>query len=370
MMKVRYLPLLEFQILHDYFADNRAVDSFRVVPTDDCARTLAQNQIILRPNANGLALYAEVKPDTDPAALYTDFGTATPVLRFWVAVQAPYLLSITDLPDYQPATQIFYFNNLSDQRGTPVAQGPLYLGDSAVDQAFGNAIALVKSSAGHHKHHFSASTMAASFELKNVFGDVVGEHQVSFAEAVQQYRINLDEVFALKPGRYTLSDNHGGRSEFYYAPTAINGAIFGVIEIYNTTTHLTADHSEKTPAAYRYISAGNTLNALAPFTIQLTSRATTWRYIVNKKYINNGITLAELDVIDTESTTSFNKASGAAGQVVFTAAAPISLREKRKAPELHRSSGKLLTLPIPAMTTALQQVPALAGYSSDMYVYI
>ncbi|GEM_PF-4302468 len=368
-MKTRYQPLLVFQFLHDYFADIRAVDGFRIIPTNACARILTQNRIIMRADASGMALYAEVEADTDQARLFTDLGKATPVLRFWIEAQDPYLLNITDLPPYHPTDQVFYFNNLSDQRSIPIDDSPLYMGDSVVGKPVGNALALVAGPASYHTHRFSAATVAASFELKNVFDDVVGVHDVSFSAPVEEFRINLESIFSLRPGRYTLLDNHGGRSEFYYAPAVNNSAVFGVIEIYNTTTHLTADQSEKTPAAYRYISVGNIINNIKPFTIQLASRATTWRYIVNKKYSNNGISLAELDVVDTENAVSFSKALGVE-QVIFTGAVPIQLREERKAPELHRSSGKLLTLPIPALKTALQQVPALAGYNSDMYVYI
>ena len=107
-------------------------------------------------------------------------------------------------------------------------------------------------------------------------------------EPIPEYRFELGDIQGLVPGRYLLSDNHGGSEAVFYAPDVFGRRVFAVVELFNRTDQLTTDNSDQVPIAYRYLD-GDRIITIGDYCIQLESRSTTWRYNVIKKYSSNGV---------------------------------------------------------------------------------
>ncbi len=366
-MKIVYRTLLNFNFHHGYYSDPEDSRGFCIHPTPRCSRILENHHIIFRRTPGGFSLFCRIEPDTKPPKMMRGFDDVPPKLEFWIEAVQPPLVGISKLPEYKPAKECFYFDNLSDQRTTPVGESPLYLGDSTSDKILGDP--LTRISCDMLTYEFKPAVTSAILTLKNLFNTEIKAIPIRSKDPISNYRLNLNQLFSLKPGRYTLSDNHGGIKPFYYAPELSEKAVFGLLDIHITTVDHTPDNSEKVPGTYQFLTPSGTLSGLDPYAIRLDSRSTTWRYVVIKKYKTNGIPLSGLTVLHQDGAVNFDKTADT-GQIIFTADDSLPVKENEKPVELHRSGNKIRELPAPSLNTPLQQHPDVTGLSSDIYVYV
>ena len=370
-MRTRYQPLCQLQLQHDYYNSNinSAPENFRVYPTPACQRILAQHDILFRQTRNGMSLYIAVIPDTDPPELFQQLNIDTLKLSFWLEVTNPALFNISALPSgYQIGKTLFYFNNLTDHLPAHTDGDPLYLNDPTAAESLGSGIKLMTRPV--YTVTFKPSVTQALVTLQDQFGNTIERIPVNESDAVSELRINLDDISGLVAGYYTLSDGQGNSEHFYFDPELMGKPVFALLELFNTTKNLTADHSEKVAGSYQFISATNTLTEDSRYLLKLHSRKSIWRYIITRKYQNTGLDLNDLSVnYKNDSSISFGK-TVSDDQITFTANKVLPLKEKHQPVVLQQAGKADINLPNPTVSTALQQLPGLSYFSSDIYIYV
>lgn len=370
-MKISYQTLCRLKLQHSYYSDSRIDGAFRVWPTPACQDMLDHYHILFRQTDNGFSLFVKVVPETTPAQLFQQLNSETLKLSFWLEASNPLLLSISALPARHCGEDLLYFDNLSDHRIAPAAESLLYLHDTSLNSKPGDVLRMVVNSV--YTYRFTTPVTEAVLILKDRFDKTVETITINGTEPISQYRINLTDIQSMFPGRYTLMDDQGGSSEIYYDPELMGKPVFGLIDLYNTTQNITTDNSEQVPDAYRFLSLNNTLIQESAYTLKIASQETTWRYIVTKKYANNGIELNQLIVKDSSSMVTFEPEPDADDKhIIFTAQKGLALKEIRKPIVLEQKSpsNKIRDLPNPTFSTALQKFSGLTDFSSDIYIYV
>lgn len=365
-MHIAFKPLFRIRVRHGWYVDGGTLGDFSVVPTPSTAALLDALGLRVRGHADGLTVFGEVEPDTDPPALRRPLGATSLRFAFELRARNASLLNITALPSFAPAQTIFCFDNLREE----VASGRKLLGDRVADARIGPALALV--TAGTCTYALGAPAVAATITIRDRFAATVASLEARSpdpAVPISDYRLDLTALPKVVPGRYRITDDRGGASTIYYDPDLAASRPFGVIEIFTRTDELTPDATYRVPASYRFIT-DDTLPGLDPYYIQLEAVATTWRYLVTKKYANNGITLAQLSIagpILFAGAVSGNSA-------IFTSTAAVRLSAASQGLKLLKDpmdpTKPICALPDPDLTTPLGSVPALPNFVSDMFVYV
>lgn len=361
-MRIAFKRLFRIRVRHGWYPDGGTHEDFDVVATPSTAVLLAALGLRTRAHADGLTVFGEVEPGSDPPALRRPLGAVSLRFTFELRARNARLLNITDLPPFKPAQTIFCFDNLRED----VAAGRTHLGDGVAGARIGEAVTLV--TAGVHMHPLGAPVVEATVTIRDRFGATVATLDARSPDpgaSQSEYRLDLTALPSIVPGRYEITDNQGGVSRIHYDPGAASRP-FGVIEIYTSTTGLTPDATDRVPVPYRFIT-GDTLTGLDPYYVQLEAVATTWRYLVTKKYVNNGIALAQLSI---DGPIAFTGAVSG-DSAVFTSTAAVRLSAARRGLKLLKQPAKeLRDLPDPDLTTPLGAVDASPNFVSDMFVYV
>jgi len=361
-MRLSYRPLFKVQTRHTFYLGAASVDDFSVRPTAATQALLEQRGLLFKAEAGRFGVYAEVQPGSEPAQLSREIGSENLVFSFQLEAINPYLFNISRLAQHRPGRELFCFDNLRDDQ----ADGEHYLGDSVAGQRLGTPLTLQSSSIVDYA--FTNPVASAQLTLSDRFGKQL-DSQLVEAPAGQgllsDHRYDLSNIPGVGPGRYRLQDNHGGEQLFYYDPQQFGGRVFGVIELFNRTDQLTPDSTDRVPNAYRFLD-GDQIIAPDFFTLQLESRSTRWRYIVNKKYNNNAITLAQLAV---SGPVTFAR-DDTPTQTVFTAQDPLPLSEAQQAVTLAHNGTEIRNLPNPTSKSPLLGSTGSGNQFSDIYVYV
>lgn len=368
-MKLIYRPLLQVNLRHGFYQSGLSTEDFNVIPSEATARLFAQTGVIFRPTHSGFSIFVEVTQDsiepTSPPSLpetLREFSIDALRMHFYLVEKNTYLSNITDLPNYRPGKQLFYFNNLRDDQ----VDGRLHLGDSFINQRIGEPLS--RPLGNTVTYAFSPAVSSATMELEDAFGNAIFEQSFDHSElgnVAEEYRLDLSSINNLAAGRYLLR-HQGGPGQplsFFYDPNALSGAIFGVIELFDSTVNLTTNNSEQVPLAYRFL-IDNRIQQIDGYTVQFEPRKTTWRYLVNKKYDTSPYTLNNLDPI-----ADFSK-SVDGNLATFTSNQERDLSELPASITLFHSGTELTKLPSPHLTTHLQKGLAEGSFISDMYVYV
>lgn len=361
-MRIVFRRLFRIRVRHGWYPDGVVRGDFEVVPTPSTDRLLLGVGLRTRPQADGITVFGEVEPDTTPPVLLRPLGTASLRLAFELRARTPHLLNIAELPAFAPARTLFCFDNLR----ADVAAGRKYLGDTAAGARIGSAVTLVT---GIYTHRLGAPAAAATITVRNRFGAAVATidaRSPDRATPQAEYRIDFATLPGIGPGRYEIADDRGGTAPIYYDSELAPSRPFAVIEIFSRTDDLTPDQTDRVPASHRFV-AGSTLAGLDAYVVEFDPLATTWRYIVTKKYANNGIALNQLSI---EGPIAFSR-TVTGDRAVFTSNAAVRLSAARRDLTLIRHPNReVRELPNPGLTTPLGPGAAPASYVSDMFVYV
>lgn len=347
-MRIVYQALFRVRLRHLFYPSGSSDGDFVAEPAPETARALAGHGLVFRPLADGWAVYAEVEPGSSPPRLLRPLGEDGLRLAFALRPAHAHVWSISELPGYRPGRDVFCFDNLrDDQEG-----GRLHLGDAVAGARVGAAVPLV--SGESLTYGFTPAVDAATLTIDDRFGDTAATAAFSSPEPTSEYRLDLAAA-RLAPGRYTVSDDHGGSLAFYYDPE-LSRRPFGVVEIF----------SDPVPAAYRFLD-GDELTGAGDYTLQLAARATSWRFNVIKKYAAGGFAPADLTIA---GPVTFDKAVEP-DRAVFTSAAAVALSAGRQqALVLMENSNEIRDLPNPGAATPLAAGAAPGSFVSEMYVYV
>lgn len=378
-MRTAYAPFFRVRIRHAFYANDLSTGDFRVEPSPSTRRLLKEHGLRLMPAPDGFSLAGPIDPETlratagqppapvEPSPLgFT--GSEQFRMCFYLVPQNPNLGIISDVGSYRPGSTLFYFDNLR----TDLDDGRLYLGDSVAARRLGSPVELATSST--YSFPLDPAVRSAGFSVRDAFGNVFDAGRLTVpdhAPPAVEYRIDLDRLEKLLPGRIVVSSTAGGDRSVYYDPELFGVRPFGVVEVSSGTRHLTPDQSDLVPVAYRMFE-GSRLRGVEDFHIQLEARATVWRYRVTKKYdADAGLDLATL-AIDDGST--FTKTAPSPEFVVFESNAPRALSERPAGLELKHGGGKpVRTLPSPGPTTPLTREESAdqdAPFVSELFIYV
>jgi hypothetical protein len=359
-MQSAYAKLFRVRLRHSFYASGESVDDFRVEPAPASRRTLQEHGLVFRPLDDGWAVYAEVEPDSSPPTLLRPLGIDALRLSFLLLPKNPYLWSISDLPAHRPGRSVFYLNNL---RGDP-ADGRLHLGNSVAAERVGEALPLI---AGETYTYLLATPKnTASFQIDDLFGNTLGTDSFTLPDAAtstQEHRLDLTKIQRLAAGLHTVHEDDGGWQIFYYDPQLFAARPFGVVEIFSRTDTLTPDGIDLVPVAYRFLD-GDVLTGVE-YTLQLDSRATSWRYNVVKKYGADGLQLEDLSIA---GPVAFTK-SVESDRAVFISDDLVALAESPQTLVLEENENRVRILPNPMAATPLQ-AGATDSYVSEINVYV
>jgi len=221
-------------------------------------------------------------------------------------LQNSYFESITDIPDFDPR-KLFYFSNLREDIDNQL----LYLSDQISAQRIGVPVKNI--STIQFTYTLQTPQNAATFQLEDIFGKELPLAVPSFqftnpSDEADTFQQNLSEVKKIQPGRYLMTDDHGGNLPFYYNPGLFGRNVFGVIEIYNNTSSLTVPSENRVPATYRFSDNGN-ITGKGKYRVGFSPSQVKWMYVCRKNPLNsgNGITVDKLSV---EGPVTFSKSGG------------------------------------------------------------
>lgn len=356
-MKLIYASLFQVTLRHAFYADGLSREDFVVDPTPATRRLLDAAGLVMRTAANGFAVYAEVQPDTDPPVLWRPLADDAIRFAFALRLARPALLRVSDLPVHTMGETLFVFDNLRDDQ----ADGRRHMGDSVADARIGDPVHAVRQST--FVYPFAAPVTDAVLSVTDRFGGFQHVTSVREAEPVATYALNL-EAAGLSPGRYRITDDHGGQQDLYFAPGLGGERLFGIIELYSRTDPLTPDASDRVPVDYRFLD-GSTLTTQGDYTVQFAARRTTWRYVVTKRYDSNTIGLDGLAVAGG----AFTKTTSAQ-QALFESDTEVALSEAGQDFDLEHDGTKLIDLPSPTLQTPLQEGTADGHKTSELYIYV
>ncbi len=363
-MRTVYGRLFRIQIRHDWYPDGITRDDVAVAPTASTATLLDDLGLRTRTYRDGVVVFGEVEPGGPPQTLKRSVGVSSLRFAFELRVSNRALLNITDLPAYVPARTVFCFDNLRED----VAGGRKILGDSIAGARVGAAVTLV--SKPSYVFTLGATSVTSTITVRDRFGAAVATvtaQSPDASTAIATYAIDLTAL-GLVPGRYAVADDHGGSAQIYYDPGIAASHPWGIVEIFNRTEALTPDGTNRVPATYRFVN-GDVLTALDPYCLQLEPLATTWRYVVTKKYANTEIKLGQLEILGPITFTSAVSTDTA----LFTSTAAVRLSSLSRGLTLHQTPPQpqdVLALPDPGLGTPLSVAPPASGFVSDMFVYV
>lgn len=359
-MRIRFDALFQVRLRHGFYADGRSTADFGVVPSAATEALLAEHGLIFRGLADGWGLYAEAVQQGAQSLLSRPIDEEPLRMHFYLVTRHPHLATITDLDEFHPAREVFYFNNLRlDQ-----ASSRLHLGDSVADARVGPPIRLVTGSTLSYR--FASAAAAASIEVRDLFGNLLATRAFDLPEPTTEYRLELGDIDALVPGRYLLSDDQGGSETIVYAPDAGDKQVFALVELFNRTDALTPDSTDRVPAENRYLQADE-IRHIDDYCIQLEARETSWVYQVVKKYdVGNAIAPAGLTL---SGDIPFNKVLEA-DRAVFTSTASVALGEAPRSLVLNHDGSKVRDLQNPGPATPLRDGASAGSFISEMFVYV
>ncbi len=363
-MRIAFTRLFRIQVRHGWYTDGATREDFDVVPTPSTLTLLAELGLRVRIHADGVTVFGEVLPGTMPPLLRRPLGPVSLRCAFELRARNTRLLNITDLPPYAPARTIFCFDNLREE----IASGRNLLGDTVANARIGPSVALVASPA--YTYTLGAPAASAAITIADRFGATVATIDARSPDAsapLAGYLMDLAAIPRLVPGRYQISDDQGGSVSIYYDPDLAASRPLAVVEIFTRTDALTPDGTDRVPASYRFLT-GDTVTTVAPYVMQFDAVATTWRYLVTKKYPNNGIALSQLAINGPVAFASAVSTTSA----IFTSTTAVRLSDAPRGLTLQKQPPPkdLRKLPEPTLTTPLNIVAAVPNFVSDMFVYV
>jgi len=364
-MIIKYDILFEVSVLHTYYKELFSAD-FSIVPTPACKILLDRFGLIYRKADFGFKIYAPVVPDTDPPELINPFDGSSLKFVFTMHLNNSYFDGLSDLPDFSPSRELFYFSNLYEDIDNDVR----YLGDQSDNNRIGNPIRAMFNN--NLNYRFKDPVNAASFGMTDIFGLPYSLQHPSFSfsdpgDKIISFQHDLGAIPGFKNGRYLIVDDKAGELGFYYNTEVYGNDLFGVIEIFSNTEDFTEPSNNLVPATYRFVE-NDVISGKGTYNIGFAASTRKWMYVCRKNPENsgNGIDVGNLTV---EGPVTFSKAGGddveerriLADSQLISAEEPVNV-------VLKHSGIKIRDLPNPVMGSVLKQDNSEIFY--EMYIYV
>lgn len=310
MISVNYQPLFTIELLHNYFASGACTD-FIITPT---ARTVnVLNGYKIKTKQYGHKLFTAIQSDPSIPAGQPPKPFIIPgadmQLTFFLQLNNPLFFNYTALPFSNPANNIYYFTNKSNN----IHNGKNLLSDDV----FVTENAALTWLPSRSTYQLPPHTPAVDIEVSKFdnppdhFTLVLSKH-INLGTDASSFTLDLA---ALPPGKYKLKVN--ADEQIIYLNDELNSAqTFAVIDIYNDGT---------IQNNYQLLDASRQLNAPL-FTVQFLSRSTIWKYVLLSDATNKldpDFTYVDVGITEETGTYIFHKTDIA----TIYSATPIPLSE-------------------------------------------
>jgi hypothetical protein len=263
MIWFKYTLLFDVEVLHDFYATGKSGD-FLFQPTESCRAALERYNLVFRSKDTGFEVFSQV--DVHKAGL----KMKTPLrdkekFTFLMKLKNPFFVNFSELSPEPGNASFYYFNNKTNN----IWNGqPLLVSDKpsrAVTEAD-----ILKRTGRYYRFDVPDNSVKVTGTIRSLDSGQVLEAEGSGKKGL--YNFNIDTT-PLPEGRAEFRLNDNIKDEFYLAHSSNREDFFGIVEIY---------YEKGMPAAYRFMQADSAITA-RHYGIRFKSRATTWRYILNKR---------------------------------------------------------------------------------------
>lgn len=267
MIQIKYKPLFDLEIQHNFYSSGKCPD-LEIVPTTNCQTLIKSLGLRFLPTGFGGKLFSRVATVGNKDFIKNPVPDNTK-FSFVLRLKKNVFGNFTNLNLKKPATSHYYFNNLVNNISSNGF--PLLIADITAKIVTDKDLLLFVSNVFSFMHTSTAATQNS--ELKFI------DSNESFTQSLS----NNKNIFNFT---YDLNKSSGGRVKLFiegvekafgFVADAENySGLFGVIEIF---------YRKNLPAAYQFQQADNSINTKF-YKIVFSVRSTRWRYIITKKFNN------------------------------------------------------------------------------------
>ena len=270
MIQIKYKPLFDLEILHNFYSSGKCPD-LEMVPTANCQTQLTYLGLRFLPAEFGGKLFAKVVTSTGKDIIKNPIPENTK-FSFLLKLKKNTFENFTNLNINKAKTSHYYFNNLSNNIST--GGSPLLVADT-ISKAVSDLdlLPFVRNAFSH--------TEAGTADKR--------DSELQFIDTGESFQQSLNNAGGVFNFSYDLRKTRDGRAKFL-----INGTqkalmyvveptefynVFGVVEIF---------YKSSLPSSYQFQQSDNSIETKF-YKIAFLNRSTRWRYVVTKKF-NQSIT--------------------------------------------------------------------------------
>lgn len=308
MVRIKYTELFEVDVLHDYYNSGRSAD-FIFQPTEACVHLLRRYNLIYKARETGFSIYSEVNTREEGIKMKVPFSNMEK-FTFLMKLKNPNFVNFSELPLTPALNAFYYFNNLTNNIA---GDGDLLLGSTNSLKSVSETD-LIKKIGRFYSYDYSSDQLELAGALKSL--DFNQSLQVQERGKEGHFSFKLDTI-PLPEGRGEFWIDGAKQEDFYLAHTSFKEDFFAIVEVF---------YKDGLSSDYRFMEPDGSIQAKS-YKIKFKSRATTWRYILNKR---NGSELSDLVVEkNSEPAIAFTKdAFSTAEKVVFFSSVPQKFSEE------------------------------------------
>jgi len=266
-MKIQFQPLIDVEILHNYYASKRIPD-LEIIPTRACRQLLRNYGLLFRKKNNGFTVQYEVIDSGNGNPHPQKPITESTRFSFTLQSKNPYLVSFSDLPFVAPSNRIYYLSNLNNN-----PQNSSLLLTSKTSSPFLTTQDSLELQPLRFDYRATSADTSALIEIKDEWSETVIARMRPVVSGKLHYLVDLRTH---GPGKFTLFLNGIQKKEFYASNEIVGKNIFGLVDIVR---------DDRVPDAYQITDPHNNHDVLAKtFTVKINNRETWWKYNVVLKY--------------------------------------------------------------------------------------
>jgi hypothetical protein len=263
MIWFKYTLLFDVEVLHDFYASGRSAD-FLFQPTESCKAVLKRHNLVFRSKDTGFDIFSQVDLHKEGLKMKTPLKD-NEKFTFLMKLKNPFFVNFSELSLEPGSGSIYFFNN----RTNNIKNGqPLLVSDKTSKSVTDADI--LKMTGRYYRIDLADNSNKVTGEIRSLDSGQRIEAEGSGKKGL--FNFNIDTK-PLPEGRAEFRLHDSIKDQFYLAHSSVKEDFFGIVEIF---------YEKGMPAAYRFMQADS---AITPrhYGIRFKSRATIWRYILNKK---------------------------------------------------------------------------------------
>jgi len=348
-----FLKLFEVVVKHDYYTSGLSSD-FTFRPSNECKSALKRFGLLFKPIANGFAVLYGARI-SGPLKVPVKPIDNNERFTFIMSLKNQYLLNFSELPLDNAENEIFYFDNITNNKSST---GELLVVDDTTNKYTGaNDVITI----GANIYTYIENTInpfAVAKILDKFDNELISK---TFNNAGGKITCQFD-ISRLEPAVYKFWYDGTVKQTFYKDNRLLFERIFGIIDIFKNNS---------VPADYRFADAGGNVS-FKQYVLQFHRRSTIWKYFVIKKYKRLAPALGLQVGANPVITGTPHILPDGTDSTLFDFSTPSEMKEKPVENIKLISNGTVLiqNLPNPATDIIKPDVNDLNKVYSEVYIYI